>query len=175
MRTALSLLPPRPCNRLPRMKALATVLDQTSGYLRRGAASGAPRGRPSKRRREPSGVDDADWDSRDSDPPGRKSQSSRSVGALSGSSQPGASRGRGIARAAQAGRPDGGRQDPPATDVTLSNDGGGRAADADGGEGAGHAASDRYGADSRADGQPSSSPSSSDNDSDMHDDDWDHD
>ena len=117
-------------------------LSDGSGYLRRGA--GVSRGQQSKRRREPSCVADAEWDRRDSDPPGRKSQSSRSVGALSGSSQPGASRGRGIARAAQAGRPDGGGQDPPAADVTPANDGGGRAADTEGGEGAGHAASDRY-------------------------------
>ena len=42
-----------------------------SGYLRSGA--GVPSGRPSKRRREPSSIDDAEWDRRDSDPPGRKS------------------------------------------------------------------------------------------------------
>ena len=139
-------------------------LSDGSGYLRRGA--GGSRGWPSKRRSDPSGVDDAEWDRRDSDPPGRKTQASRSRGASSAASQPAAQRGRVVARAAQAGRPDEVRQDPSAADA------GGRAADAVGGEG--DAPADRSAADSRADGQSSSSSSSSDNDSDMHDDDWDH-
>jgi len=95
-------------------------LSDGSGYLRRGA--GGSRGRPSKRRPEPSGVDDAEWDRRDSDPPGRRTQASRPRGA--------AQRGRGVARAAQAGRTDEVRQDPSAADAS------GRAADAVGGEGA---------------------------------------
>jgi len=132
-------------------------LSDGSGYLRRGA--GGSRGRPSKRRPEPSGVDDAEWDRRDSDPPGRRTQASRPRGA--------AQRGRGVARAAQAGRTDEVRQDPSAADAS------GRAADAVGGEGAGNAPADRSAADSRADGQTFSSSSSSDNGSDLHDDDWD--